>query len=84
MNEILKTHGGYLRQMSDQQSCTRCGKVWDMNDPEPPACTKAATNVRVTVDGRTYEGKFKDTVQAVGHALRTTPDARSITARSIK
>jgi len=26
------------RQMSDQMSCTRCGLVWDMNDPDRPEC----------------------------------------------
>lgn len=26
------------RQYSDQKVCHKCGLVWDMNDPEPPAC----------------------------------------------
>ena len=26
------------RQVCDQMSCARCGYVWDVNDPEPPAC----------------------------------------------
>ncbi|QDP67026.1 MAG: hypothetical protein Unbinned3138contig1000_68 [Prokaryotic dsDNA virus sp.] len=25
-------------QVSDQMACRPCGLVWDMNDPEPPAC----------------------------------------------
>jgi hypothetical protein len=25
-------------QQSDQMVCHRCGLIWDMNDPEPPAC----------------------------------------------
>lgn len=25
-------------QQSDQKVCTRCGFVWDMNDPDPPKC----------------------------------------------
>jgi hypothetical protein len=27
-----------LRQYSDQMTCRQCGKTWDVNDPEPPAC----------------------------------------------
>jgi hypothetical protein len=35
----MKEHPRHcLRQQSDQMTCTHCGKVWDMNDPEPPAC----------------------------------------------
>lgn len=26
------------RQFSDQMVCNTCGLVWDMNDPERPAC----------------------------------------------
>lgn len=29
-------------QMSDQKVCRACNLVWDMNDPEPPACKGAA------------------------------------------
>ena len=25
-------------QYSDQKVCKRCNLVWDMNDPDPPAC----------------------------------------------
>lgn len=25
-------------QYSDQKVCKRCALVWDMNDPDPPAC----------------------------------------------
>ena len=25
-------------QQSDQKVCNRCGLVWDMNDPDRPAC----------------------------------------------
>lgn len=28
------------RQYSDQTHCHVCGKQWDVNDPEPPPCTK--------------------------------------------
>lgn len=27
-----------LRRYSDQCYCAECGKQWDINDPEPPAC----------------------------------------------
>lgn len=30
------------RQYSDQMNCKDCGLVWDVNDPEPPACNKKA------------------------------------------
>ena len=26
------------RQISDQMNCTTCGLVWDVSDPDPPAC----------------------------------------------
>lgn len=26
------------RQHSDQMICSKCGLVWDVNDPEPPEC----------------------------------------------
>ena len=37
------------RQTSDQMTCS-CDNVWDMNDPEPPACRKAVVvdQVRTT------------------------------------
>ena len=36
----MKEHPRHcLRQQSDQMTCTHCGKVWDMNDPEPPECS---------------------------------------------
>lgn len=28
------------RQHSDQMICTKCGLVWDVNDPEPPECKR--------------------------------------------
>ena len=28
------------RQHSDQMLCTKCGLVWDVNDPEPPECKR--------------------------------------------
>lgn len=31
-------HDGNARQYSDQMVCSRCGLVWDVNDPEPPEC----------------------------------------------
>ena len=27
-----------LRQYSDQMTCRKCGKTWDVDDPEPPEC----------------------------------------------
>lgn len=26
-------------QYSDQMQCAKCGKAWDVNDPDPPECT---------------------------------------------
>jgi hypothetical protein len=26
------------RRYSDEIHCSHCGKTWDVNDPEPPAC----------------------------------------------
>lgn len=26
------------RQYGDQMQCARCGKSWDVNDPDPPEC----------------------------------------------
>ena len=34
----MKRTGCQARQVSDQMSCPACGLVWDMNDPDPPAC----------------------------------------------
>lgn len=31
------------RQHSDQMVCEKCGLGWDVNDPEPPACTIVAS-----------------------------------------
>jgi len=28
-------------QKSDQMYCDKCGLVWDVNDPYPPACVRA-------------------------------------------
>lgn len=25
-------------QYSDQMQCAKCGKAWDVNDPDPPEC----------------------------------------------
>ena len=35
----MKRPGCSARQHSDQMCCGRCGLAWDMNDPDPPACT---------------------------------------------
>lgn len=46
IHEALKPPGGtpcQARQTSDQMTCS-CGNVWDMNDPEPPACRTATPN----------------------------------------
>lgn len=29
---------GQLRRESDQVRCLKCGRQWDISDPEPPAC----------------------------------------------
>ena len=34
----MQNHDGNARQYSDQMVCSRCGLVWDVNDPEPPEC----------------------------------------------
>ena len=34
----MKRTGCQAYQVSDQMSCPSCGLVWDMNDPDPPAC----------------------------------------------
>jgi len=39
--------GCSARQQSDQMTCDRCGLVWDMNDPDPPACLSERERVRV-------------------------------------
>ena len=31
------------RQYSDQMICTKCGLVWDTNDPDPPKCKVVTT-----------------------------------------
>lgn len=28
----------HARQQGDQMCCGKCGKQWDVNDPEPPEC----------------------------------------------
>lgn len=33
--------GTHVRQYSDQYTCSKCGKIWDVNDPEPPVCETA-------------------------------------------
>ena len=38
------------RQYSDQKVCHRCGLVWDMNDPEPPACLTSSEVGRRALD----------------------------------
>ena len=35
----MTTQHKNARQHSDQMHCSHCGKQWDVNDPEPPACT---------------------------------------------
>lgn len=32
------------RQHSDQKICHKCGLVWDMNDPDPPACKQESNS----------------------------------------
>lgn len=32
------------RQYFDQMSCTQCGLLWDVSDPEPPECKPQETN----------------------------------------
>lgn len=33
-----------LRRYSDQNYCAECGKSWDINDTNPPACTVKKTS----------------------------------------
>ena len=35
----MKRPGCSARQYSDQMCCGRCGMGWDVNDPDPPACS---------------------------------------------
>lgn len=30
-----------IKRYNDQYSCSKCGKTWDINDPEPPVCETA-------------------------------------------
>jgi len=46
---MSKRNNCFARQYSDQMICSACGLVWDLNDPEPPACAK--------IDGRTKKIK---------------------------
>lgn len=34
------------RQYSDQMLCDRCGLQWDVNDPEPPECSRQSPQER--------------------------------------
>lgn len=35
-----------LRQYGDEMHCSHCGKTWDVNDPEPPACKTGDDYIR--------------------------------------
>jgi hypothetical protein len=43
-------------QYSDQMNCAACGLVWDMNDPEPPAC-KPESERNAPTNGKPAKGK---------------------------
>jgi len=38
-NTASEAPGCEATQHSDQMVCHRCKSAWDVNDPEPPACT---------------------------------------------
>lgn len=54
------------RQYGDQMQCARCGKSWDVNDPDPPECEDAeAPSGKIAVIGPAdrisqLRGLFKD------------------------
>ena len=33
-------HPCQARQHSDQMICSKCGLLWDINDPDPPECQR--------------------------------------------
>jgi hypothetical protein len=37
-------HRCQAKRHSDQMVCHECGLVWDVNDPEPPACPQKAAS----------------------------------------
>ena len=49
----------HARRYSDQMSCGACGLVWDVSDPEPPACNRPEappSPLDVQVGGLHYKG----------------------------
>lgn len=36
----MTTTACQARRESDQMRCARCGLLWDVADPEPPACPR--------------------------------------------
>ena len=64
-------------QYSDQMQCV-CGLAWDVNDPEPPICSKVAARRREQVNQSTAES-YQISVAArrrermIGRVLRPKP-----------
>lgn len=47
----MTTHKA-ARHYGDQMQCSRCGKSWDVNDPDPPECEDIGTPAgKITVIG---------------------------------
>lgn len=42
----MKQHD--VRQYSDEIHCHICGKVWDVNDPDPPECVEVKVTSKPT------------------------------------
>jgi len=48
---MSKAHHCNARRYGDQMICAPCGLIWDVNDPEPPACRKSADALWIAKHG---------------------------------
>jgi hypothetical protein len=59
---MSKRNDCFARQYSDQMICSACGLIWDLNDPEPPACGK--------IDKRTKKIKKLKVLEPITGSLK--------------
>lgn len=53
----MSTNDHITRQYGDTTECSRCGKQWDTNDPEPPPCISKEEQRQAT--GRKWLAKIR-------------------------
>lgn len=60
-------------QYSDQMQCGRCGLAWDVNDPDPPACSPTERRATVRAEAKTLREQLPVILRAVQIGT-TTPE----------